>query len=272
MLGFLRFAQEVHLLEDLMADSGGAWPKSSQEGLVRAWEAATAQVRPLIDNHRSGVILHEAEYASLLDELRRQGAAPSLIALAESWTTPSLSGTFASYERLVDRLSAAKGKRVRVVHQGGHTRARGVGQDDVVAALIHVIRNAMEHAFEGPEERAAQGKPPEGTLVLTAEDQGSQLRIVITDDGRGIDLDAVRANGARVGITPEDDLFGCLCAGSTRSEANLEAGRGVGVAALRDKVDAIGGSVAVHTQVGAGTRFEVVVPTLRGEELALAAR
>jgi two-component system chemotaxis sensor kinase CheA len=134
--------------------------------------------------------------------------------------------------------------------------------------LLHLVRNAVSHGIETPAERAARGKPPEGTLRLTAAAQGERVRIEVEDDGRGIDRDAVAARGRAYGLampegTPDDAaLLEILCAPgfSTREVADLSSGRGVGMDVVRSTLRELGGELFLASEAGRGTRFTVELP------------
>lgn len=261
ILGFTRFAEEVHAIEDVLADDPDAWGPDLRVRLEGAWATSFDFVRPLVAQDDSGVSLHAEEYEQFTAMLQTHQVAGAVVQAAQSWSCPSIAGTFDRFARLVERRCHKTGLQVDVQTTGCRVRVRGEGQAAAVASLVHVLRNSLEHGLELPEERRAAGKSATATLLLAAEDVGTSLRITIEDDGRGVDVPKVREVGRRAGLPEDASLLACLCAGTTRTSADLGSGRGVGMAAVRDAVSAIGGAIEVYTTPGQGTRFVLELPT-----------
>ena len=142
--------------------------------------------------------------------------------------------------------------------------------DSLEAPLNHLIRNALDHGIEMPEERAAAGKSPAGTIRLEARHRAGMLQIVLGDDGRGIDLERLRAKVVERGLTTaamagrlsEAELleFLFLPGFSTKEKVTEISGRGVGLDVVQSMVQAVRGSVRVTSQLGKGTRFILQLP------------
>ena len=160
------------------------------------------------------------------------------------------------------------GKRVNLVFHGQTTEIDKQVVDRMLEPLLHVVRNAVIHGIESPDEREAAGKPPEGTLTLRASTAGDRIIIEVSDDGRGIDVDRVAARAREEGILDDDErpsgdrLLDLLCAPglSTREEADLTSGRGVGMDVVRASVRALSGKLSLDTTPGVGTRFIIELP------------
>ena len=160
------------------------------------------------------------------------------------------------------------GKQVRLVFHGQSTEIDKVVVDRILEPLLHLVRNAVSHGIERAEERVADGKAPEGTLSLRAMASGDRIRIVVEDDGAGIDVERVlrraRAHGL---VTPEATLTGehlldVLCAPgfSTRDAADRTSGRGVGMDVVRSAVRALSGELSMESVPGRGTSFTIELP------------
>lgn len=169
-------------------------------------------------------------------------------------------------QRAVRDLARSQGKRVRWDARGTDTELdRGV-LNQLSDALLHLIRNAVDHGIELPADREAAGKPPEATLRLHAMQLGSEVIIAVTDDGRGIDLDRVREGAARQGVDTdglsEQELLELTFRSglSTTTFVTDVSGRGVGLDVVRTSVEASRGRVEVRSRAGLGTEFRVVVP------------
>jgi len=173
---------------------------------------------------------------------------------------------FARFPALVRDLARDQGKRVRVVLEGEATRLDKSTADAVAEPLLHLVRNAVDHGIEPPEEREAAGKPPEAFLALRATQEGDRVRIEVEDDGRGLDRAGIVARAREQGIVPpeadgeraEELIF--RPGFSTRREASAVSGRGIGLDAVRGAVSRLRGSVEVEEGEEGGTRFLLRLP------------
>lgn len=174
-------------------------------------------------------------------------------------------------------LGRGQGKRLRVsVRAAGAELERRV-LDDLWEPLLHLVRNAVDHGLEPPTQRGE--KPSEGTLELSAEAVGPNVLLTVTDDGRGIDAQAVRTAAVRRGLVAAEraetlsssEVFDFLFVHgfSTREEVTDVSGRGVGLDVVRGAVESVGGSVAVESTVGKGSRFLLTVPAAISKERSL---
>ena len=171
----------------------------------------------------------------------------------------------AQLPRAVRDVSAMSGKEASVVIVGGDVEADRVVLDILREALLHLVRNAVDHGIEPPAERTRLGKPAMGTVTVAASLRGDQLIVTVADDGAGIDLDAVRATLAGRGLpvpSTDADLYRALFLGglSTRSGVTEISGRGVGLDAVEAAVHRVGGDVHVTSERGCGTTFTLECP------------
>ena len=194
------------------------------------------------------------ELGSTLDTLRDAILRLRLVPLAT---------LFRSLQRIVHDEAAREGKDVLFAADGGETPLDRGLLELASEALGHLIRNAVVHGLETPEERRRAGKP-RATLRVTASADTREVRIDVLDDGRGIRRDEIRAAAARRGMAvPADaDLTSLLFLSgfSTRTEADLGAGRGVGLSAVQEAVKRRGGRIEVFSEEGAGTLFRLRLP------------
>ncbi len=170
---------------------------------------------------------------------------------------------FRSLARIVHDESARAGKTARFETRGGETPLDKALLEVASEALGHLVRNAVIHGLETPEERRSAGKG-EGLVSLSAEADARELRIDVLDDGRGIHKDAVVAEATRRGkdlAAGEDPLSLLFLPGfSTLSSADLSAGRGVGLTAVQEAVARRGGRVETFSEEGVGTLFRLRLP------------
>jgi len=159
-------------------------------------------------------------------------------------------------------------RRVRLEMTGQATEIDKFLIERMMDPILHLVRNAVSHGIEDPEERVAAGKPPDGTIRLGASTVGESVMLEVSDDGRGMDVEAIAARARSAGVTVPpgelDDrmLLDVICAAgfSTRDAADRASGRGVGMAVVRDTVQELGGTLSVETAVGRGTTFRAVLP------------
>jgi two-component system, chemotaxis family, sensor kinase CheA len=169
---------------------------------------------------------------------------------------------------VVRDLARESGKRVILNLEGESTKIDKYLIERMMDPVLHLVRNAVSHGIEPPDVRVAGGKRPEGTVTLSASTAGDIVTLEIDDDGRGIDADAVagraRAAGLMAGADTPDasTLLAILCAAgfSTRDDADLASGRGVGMAVVKETIEQLSGTIALETQPGMGTRFTIQLP------------
>ena len=165
-------------------------------------------------------------------------------------------------------LAAALGKAVELEITLDDLRLDPRVAEAVDQAILHLLRNAIDHGIETPAERAASGKPAHGTVRISVEHTGSNVKIVVADDGRGLDLERVRAKGSqrelldRNGDASERELVDLLFLPgfSTRDVVDEISGRGIGMDAVKSAIVRVGGDVRLHTKIGAGVDVTLVVP------------
>jgi len=184
----------------------------------------------------------------LLDELQDS--------VIEMRTLP-LSTITAPFPRAVRDLAAAQGKEVALDIIGAETQLDRVILDGVSDPITHIMRNAIAHGVEGPEERRRAGKPPVARVRLRAEQRGGLIAIEIADDGCGVAPELVeRAREESVSLADVLASAGV----STAAEVTDVAGRGVGLDAVRSHVENLGGSIEVRSEPGAGTEVTMLLP------------
>lgn len=177
---------------------------------------------------------------------------------------------FSKFPRTVRDLAVALGKEVNLVVDGADTELDRTLIESIRDPLTHLIRNAVDHGLESPDAREAAGKPRTGRLLLRAFNESGQVTIEIEDDGRGIDVEAVRAKALAKGlIAPEavallsdDDVLQFIFEPgfSTAAAVTNVSGRGVGMDVVKTNIEAIGGTVDLHSRPGKGTTIRVRVP------------
>jgi two-component system chemotaxis sensor kinase CheA len=164
---------------------------------------------------------------------------------------------------LVRGLRSSTGKDVRLELDAGRAELDKAVGDRIFPAVVHIIRNAVDHGVETPAERRAAGKPETGLIrVICFERADNQLELSITDDGRGIDVEALARRAGRQVPENDDQLLELLALRgvSSADRATATSGRGMGMDIVQRVARDLGGELAVHTRPGAGTTFLVRVP------------
>jgi two-component system sensor histidine kinase and response regulator WspE len=187
----------------------------------------------------------------------------------DSRMRPFEDGTTA-FPRMVRDIARELGKDARVMIVGGATLVDREVLRRLDAPLVHLLRNAIDHGIERPEDRRAAQKPDRATITLSARHAGGRLLVIVEDDGSGIHLPSLReaivakglADEAAVAAMSEKEVleFLFLPGFSLRQEVTALSGRGIGLDAVRATVHDIGGTVRVSTTPDTGTRFELQLP------------
>ncbi len=179
-----------------------------------------------------------------------------------------LSQVFEKVSRVVRRLRIDLAKDVRLELRGADTELDKLIVEELVDPLMHVVRNALDHAIEPPAERIAGGKDPEGRIRIEAFQRGNHVVIAVADDGRGVDTLALRALAEAKGIVQPGDVLSeretldlIFAPGiSTRREVTETSGRGVGMDVVHTNLTALGGVVDVESTPGRGTTISMTLP------------
>jgi two-component system chemotaxis sensor kinase CheA len=176
--------------------------------------------------------------------------------------------TFARFRRVVRDTASQLGKEVTLEIEGGDTELDKSMVERIADPLMHLVRNGLDHGLETPAERIAAGKPAAGRLVLSARHESGSIVIRIDDDGRGIDRQRVLQRAwerglVEAGVVPPDaDILRLIFEPgfSTAAQVTELSGRGVGMDVVRRNIEALRGSVLVHSTHGSGTRIDIRLP------------
>jgi two-component system chemotaxis sensor kinase CheA len=175
---------------------------------------------------------------------------------------------FERLSRVARRLRRDLDKDVRLEIRGADTELDKLIVEELVDPLMHLVRNAFDHAIEPADERCAAGKPAPGEIRIEASQRGNHVLIAVTDDGRGIDPARVRARAEELGLVRAPDALSrsetlalVFAPGfSTRDGVTETSGRGVGLDVVRANVTALGGAVELDSEPGRGTRVSLTLP------------
>ncbi|HZL19788.1 MAG TPA: response regulator [Polyangia bacterium] len=229
--------------------------------------ASSLRLRSFADDLRSSLATLDRQLAGAVDqaerEIREVRDAAEKLRLAPAETL------FVPLARTVRDVAQALGLQATFQSKGGEVRLDAQVLTAVQAALVQLVRNAVAHGIEPPAERARAGKPPAGRVAIEVVRRGNRITFVCRDDGRGVDLEAVRRVAQRRGLLPAATpplpagaLLQLLFKGgvTTAGAVTELSGRGIGLDVVRDAAVQLGGEVSVTTEAGRGTTFELTVP------------
>lgn len=176
-------------------------------------------------------------------------------------------GVFNRMTRVVWSLAQTQGKQVQIDIRGEETRIDKGMVDILAEPLSHMVRNAIDHGIEMPDERARAGKPASALLTLAASQQGNALVITVADDGRGLDLSRILAKARNLGLAGAQDYsereitdFIFAPGFSTSEQVTSVSGRGVGMDVVKTRITQIGGQIEVVSRPGQGVTFTLRLP------------
>ncbi|WP_171999284.1 chemotaxis protein CheA [Cronobacter sp. JZ38] len=174
---------------------------------------------------------------------------------------------FSRFPRLVRDLASKLGKQVELTLQGSSTELDKSLIERIIDPLTHLVRNSLDHGIESPEKRDAAGKSPVGNLILSAEHQGGNICIEVTDDGAGLNRERILAKamsqGMAVSESMTDDEVGMLIFApgfSTAEQVTDVSGRGVGMDVVKRNIQEMGGHVEIASRQGQGTTIRILLP------------
>ena len=209
--------------------------------------------------HQTALIEANHEIGRLIEEIRNSTLQLRMVPIGE---------TFSRFRRVVRDTAAELGKDVQLDIQGGETELDKSMVERIADPLMHLVRNALDHGLETPEERQAAGKPAQGRVVLAACHESGSILLRISDDGRGIQRDKVLRRAwerglVEQGVVPADADIDRLIfepGFSTAEKITNLSGRGVGMDVVRSNIEALRGSVALDSQPGHGSSIEIRLP------------
>ncbi len=177
---------------------------------------------------------------------------------------------FGRFPRVVRDLARNLKKEIRLDLQGEETDLDKNLVEALADPLVHLVRNSVDHGIELPDVREKNGKPREGTVLLAAEQEGDHILLSITDDGGGMDPEALRTKAVEKGILDSDsaarlsevEAYNLIFAPgfSTKTEISDVSGRGVGMDVVKTKITQLNGSIEINSKLGEGTRIVIKVP------------
>lgn len=177
---------------------------------------------------------------------------------------------FNRFPRMVRDLSHGLGKEINLIIQGEETELDRTVIDEIGDPLVHLLRNSIDHGIEKPEERQAKGKNPIGEVRLIARHEGNNVIIMVEDDGKGINPDIIKGIAVNKGLITQAEAdkmdaneavrLVFMPGFSTAEVVTDVSGRGVGMDAVKNKIESLGGMVDVETKINEGSKFKIRLP------------
>lgn len=177
---------------------------------------------------------------------------------------------FGRYPRLIRDLASKTGKHIQLLIEGGDTEVDKSVIEELGDPLVHLIRNSADHGLENPDERTKAGKNEQGTITLRASHEGSHVRVLVMDDGRGLSRERIAKKAVERGLVTQDqvallsdrEVFNFIFeAGfSTAEKVSDLSGRGVGMDVVRTNISRLKGSIDLSSEFGKGTTVAITIP------------
>lgn len=251
-------------------------PASAQDTFLRVKAAKVSQLLDLVGELSlvaAGVIRHPDLKHLELEGFEIAGHTLELLMrelqdLATSLRLVPLDGVFKRMQRQVRDLAQQTGKQIELIQIGAETEIDKALVDQLHDPLMHLVRNAIDHGLELPEERRAAGKADTGQITLSATQQGREVSITVADDGRGLNRDKILDRAKKQGLvgaheTPnEATIWGFIFHSgfSTAETVSNLSGRGVGMDVVRTAVEALRGRISIDSQAGSGSQITLHIP------------
>jgi len=273
--GLDSYATLCHEIETEIADSSDPLGDAHRVSLTEAWRATTARLARLVGDYRRTIVEVEfSELARVVDKARQGLAGRELATILTSWSHEPLARRFERLGNHAVNLARRLGKgdlEIGIFDDG--IRLDTTRWAPFWGAMVHAVRNAVDHGIERPEVRTRAGKPERPKLSFSATRARGRLLISVADDGGGIEWEAVRAKARAAGLPADSqaDLEAALFSDglSTAEHATDTSGRGVGMAALREAVTALGGTIEIESTAGVGVTLRTRFPEADGQILSL---
>jgi two-component system chemotaxis sensor kinase CheA len=267
--GMQRLSVLCHHIESRMEATETDLSVEDREVLAHAWARMSERLSAFVGDSKQ-VVIDDEEYATAVKALLEGCPRAQVARMVRDWRLERASDRLGRFAANARELALRLGKGdLRVQVPRSTLRLPRERWAPFWGAFSHVVRNAVDHGLEGEVERRETGKDSPPTLRFTASEGESEILIEVADNGRGVDWERVADRARRLGLPSKSraDLVAALFADgvSTRDEVTEVSGRGVGLAAVKEACEGMGGRVQVESERGKGTTFSFHVPRRLGE-------
>jgi two-component system chemotaxis sensor kinase CheA len=273
--GFERYAELCHQIETELAESVAPLASEQRARLAEAWRLLMVEMAKLLgDSRRNLIEVDFAELSRVVEKAKQGVASRELAVILTSWSHEPVARRFERLAKHAASLARRLGKgELEVEINDDGIRLDTARWAAFWSAMVHAVRNAVDHGIELAEERAKAAKPARPKLTFTALRGRGRVMISMTDDGAGINWEKVRskARAAALPHTTRGDLEQALFADgvTTSDHATDTSGRGVGMSSLREAVVALGGILEIESEPNQGTTLRFRLPEADGQILPL---
>lgn len=268
LYGAASVAAVCHTIEDRINETGEPVTELERARLRTAWSELAGRVEPMLGTRSGYIEVRDADYERLTKCVAANAPQREIAALLASWRDEPVAKPLERLARQAETLATRLDKGgVEIVVEADDSRLPPVEWQGFWGALVHAVRNALDHGVEEVGARKLAGKHGRGKLVLAAKNDGDSLLVSIRDDGNGVDFARVAEKARAAGLPADthEQLVAALFADgmTTREQATDVSGRGIGMSALRDEVTRRGGTIDVVSMRGEGTRVDCRFPRVR---------
>jgi two-component system chemotaxis sensor kinase CheA len=261
-------SQICHEWEREISEKGYSNTFRFQPLVTRAWNDSLEGIKGFIQqNKEKNIEIDESEFAKLLTSIQSNKLDQlQLFQMIQSWKFEPLSKRLARLAEQAGQVASKLEKKVRFIVEGNSLRIDTSAQTAFWSSLVHVIRNAVDHGVETPDDRLKNAKDECATISLRAStvNDGATLCLEVSDDGKGIAWNKVKEMAQKLGLpcSTEKDLENAIFFDSVSTKENVTefSGSGVGLSAVKSEVESAKGSIQIDSQEGKGTLFRFLLP------------
>jgi len=264
LFGLESIAELCHEIESHFADGRDeAWVADASKLDLR-WKRLQADVDELLGGRAEVIEISPEEHLALERTVLQASSREDILKAIRDLKLEPVERRFQHCAEQVRAIAARLGRQVEVEISGAGVRLDAKSWSPLWATMVHLLRNAVDHGIESPEQRRAAGKPETGRIALHARHEGDAISISVEDDGQGIDWEAIRRRCSTRGLpsgSHEALVAALFTDGMSTAETVTDiSGRGVGMGALQAAVQALGGNISVQSESGRGARFTMNFP------------
>lgn len=265
IFGLDHFSKQVHAVEDVVIETGASPSRKVLDGLRARWSELCSQLNELMGEQTDGVELSPSEYQRLIEAVEAEENRERLRGLVHALALEPVNLRLRRMQEQARGIASRLDKsQVDIEVQVDDVRLNSKRFQGFWSSFGHVLRNALDHGIETATERSSSGKAGHGRLVLSAQVEDETFVVTASDDGRGIDWERVQVRANELGLpieSPEERAQVLFHDGfTTRRTATLVSGRGVGLGAVRQAVEELGGAIEVRSEANRGTEFRFTFP------------
>ncbi|WP_230262224.1 ATP-binding protein [Stieleria sp. JC731] len=267
IFGLEIFANWLHRLEDELVDEENQLGQEQRDAIAAQWMAIRSRLETIVDIGKADHVMIEKDvFESTVHSIETGCAGPQLAAKMRRWTWDRVNHRLELLAERATNLGERLGKSgIHVQIEVEDVRRPPCPDWNAFwGSVIHVVRNAIDHGIEHPQDRIRIGKRPAGSIMLRAWEDHEQFVFEVSDDGAGIDWNRVSQKCLALGMRcdSEEDLQAAVFADglSTKDQVSEVSGRGVGMAAVREACEILDGQIEIESTLGSGTKFRFTFP------------